>query len=95
MCLHHPFFSSLYLSFPLLYFDLCLQRCSSDVFVEQLWVPALKSGQVDQVVHCMKEIDPLMGVWQPHLTAACRIFSRKSLFSVLLMTQIIMNVSLQ
>lgn len=70
------------------------QNCSSDVFVDQLWVPALKSGQVDHVIDCMKELDPSLGVWQPHLTAACRVFSKKSLFSVLLLTQIYMKVGI-
>ena len=45
------------------------------------------------MLECMKELDPSLGVWQPHLTAACRLFSQKSLFSVLLLTQICMSVS--
>jgi len=56
-------------------------------------VPMLKSGHVDEVMACMKEQAPSLGVWEPHLTAACLFFSKKSLFSVLLTTQLCMNVS--
>ena len=56
-------------------------------------MPVLKSGQAEQVMACMKELNPSMVAWEQYLTAACRFFSNKSLYSVLLTTQLFMNVS--
>ncbi len=53
----------------------------------------MKSGQADQTMSCMRDMDPSLGLWDTYLTAACRFFSKKSLFSVLLRTQLYMNVS--
>lgn len=70
-----------------------LQRCSVELFVDFFWVPALKMGQIQEVEGHLKLIDPSLEVWHSYLTAACRYFTQKSLYSVLYHTQLFMNVS--
>ena len=70
-----------------------LQRCSVDLFVDFFWVPALKMGQIQEVEGHLKTLDSSLEAWHSYLTAACRYFTQKGLYSVLYHTQLFMNVS--
>ena len=70
-----------------------IQRCSVEVFVDFFWVPALKMGQISEVEGHLKSLDSSLEVWHGYLTAACRYFTQKGLYSVLYRTQLFMNVS--
>lgn len=72
-----------------------LQRCSVELFVDFFWVPALKMGQILEVESYLKSLDPSLELWQSYLTAACRYFTQKGLYSVLYHTQLLMNVSIR
>ena len=50
-------------------------------------------GQITEVEGHLKALDASLEVWQGYLTAACRYFTQKGLFSVLYRTQLLMNVS--
>ena len=69
-----------------------LQHCNTDVFVEHLWVPALKAGMIEMVQECMRDMDPSLSAWEIYLTATCRYFTQRSLYSVLYNTQLFMKV---
>ena len=68
------------------------QKCTVEVFVEQLWVPALKAGVIDQVQDILKALDHSLGQWEPYLTGVCQFFSQRSLYHVLYQTQLYMRV---
>ena len=62
--------------------------------MDYFWVPALKTGQIVEVEGHLKTLDSSLEVWHGYLTAACRYFTQKGLYSVLYHTQLLMNVSL-
>ena len=64
-----------------------------DVFVEQLWVPALRAGVIENVQEILKALDHSLGQWEPYLTAVCRYFTQRSLYHILYQTQLFMRVS--
>lgn len=68
------------------------QHCSTDIFVDHLWLPALKTGQLEHLEMCLLEIDPSLNVWEHYLTAVCRLLSQRKLFYILYHTQIFMKV---
>ena len=70
----------------------CTQNCPTDVFVDHVWVPSLKMGMVEYVQECLKLLDPTLSLWEVYLTAACRHFTQRSLYSVLYHTQLFMKV---
>lgn len=51
-------------------------------------------GQIQEVEGHLKSLDPSLEVWHSYLTAACRYFTQKGLYSVLYHTQLLMNVSI-
>ena len=75
------------------YQGLSLQNCSTDLFIDHLWVPAMKTGQIQHVEECLQRVDHTLSTWEAYLTAACRYFTQKGLFSVLYKTQLFMKVS--
>ena len=72
---------------------LSLQRCPTDVFVDNIWMPAIKSGHLTNLEESLRSHDPTLAVWEPYLTAVCRLLSQKSLLNVLYHTQLFMKVS--
>ncbi|CAI8002630.1 Zinc finger FYVE domain-containing protein 26, partial [Geodia barretti] len=67
------------------------ERCSEEVFVEQLWVPALKAGVIEKVQDILKALNHSLVHWEPYLTAVCRHFSQRSLYHILYQTQLYMR----
>ncbi len=52
----------------------------------------MKTGQIEYVEDCLQRIDHTLSTWEGYLTAACRYFTKKGLFSVLYRTQLFMKV---
>lgn len=63
------------------------------MFVEQLWVPALKAGVIDSVQDILKALNHSLTQWEAYLTAVCRYLSQRSLYHILYQTQLYMRVS--
>ena len=69
-----------------------LQHCSNDVFVEQIWLPALKCGQLENLEEALTSIDHSLNIWEPYLTGVCRFLSQRKLFRILYRVQLFMKV---
>lgn len=69
------------------------QKCSKEVFLESLLVPALKSGELGKLTDQMVMLDPSLEKWNPYLTATCRYLVKHRLFRVLYEFQIFMKVT--
>lgn len=82
---------SLLLHIPSLFLSV-LQKCTVEVFVEQLWVPALKAGVIENVQDILKALDHSLIQWESYLTAVCRYLSQRSLYHILYQTQLYMRV---
>jgi len=52
----------------------------------------MKTGQIEHVEECLTRVDHTLSTWEAYLTAACRYFTQKGLFSVLYRTQLFMKV---
>eukprot|EP00731_Ephydatia_muelleri_P038143 Em0665g3a len=65
--------------------------CPVEVFVENLWVPALKAGEIDQVQNLLLELDETLARWDDYLMAVCRCFTQKGLLHILYSTQLFMK----
>lgn len=63
------------------------------MFIDHLWVPAMKTGQIEYVEECLQRIDHTLSTWESYLTASCRYFTQKGLFCVLYRTQLFMKVN--
>ena len=70
----------------------CTQKCPTEIFVDHIWVPAFKTGLIEIVEECLKTLDSSLAAWEVYLTAACRFFTQRGLFSVLYRTQLFMQV---
>ena len=68
------------------------QKCSKEVFLESLLIPALKSGELGKLTDQMVMLDPSLEKWNPYLTATCRYLVKHRLFRVLYEFQIFMKV---
>ncbi|XP_019858924.1 PREDICTED: zinc finger FYVE domain-containing protein 26-like [Amphimedon queenslandica] len=67
------------------------KHCSNNVFVDQIWLPALKCGQLDNLEEALTCIDPSLSVWEQYLTGVCRFLSQRKLFHVLYRIQLFMK----
>ena len=70
----------------------CLQKCSSDVFLEGLFLPCLGSGMIGQLLEQLQIVDPSMNRWLPYLTASCKHLSRNKQIHTLYELQLYMKV---
>lgn len=61
--------------------------------MNQLWLHALKLGQLEQLEESLVSVDPSLVSWERHLTAVCRFLSQRKLFHILYRMQIFMKVS--
>ena len=61
--------------------------------MENLWIPAVKAGEIEQVQNLMAELDPTLGSWEHYLTAVCRHLDQRGLLYILYSTQLFMKVS--
>ncbi|XP_062609221.1 zinc finger FYVE domain-containing protein 26-like [Saccostrea cucullata] len=67
------------------------QKCSKEVFVESLLIPALNSGELGKLTDQMVMLDPSLEKWNPYLTAICRHLVKNRLHHVLYEFQIFMK----
>ena len=62
------------------------------MFVESLWIPAIKSGHLEDLEEAIRLLDPSLLKWEPYMTAVCRLLSRRQLYHILYRTQLFMKV---
>ena len=73
-------------------FVLFLQKCCSDVFVEALLIPAIRSGEWGKLVDQIVLIDPSLEKWNYHLKSICKYLLKQKLHYILYEFQLIMKV---
>ena len=69
-----------------------LQKCSNDVFIEGLLVPALRNEEFALLEDQLLIIDPTLNQWHSYLTASCRHLQKSKYYNVLYSMQVFMKV---
>ncbi|KAK7502719.1 hypothetical protein BaRGS_00005969, partial [Batillaria attramentaria] len=67
------------------------KRCSTDVFVESLLLPALKAGDLTRLTEQLLMQDSSLELWMPHLTTSCRHLLKQRRFHILYNMQLFMK----
>lgn len=67
------------------------KRCSPDVFVEALLMPALQAGELTRLTEQLLMHDSSLEQWMPHLTASCRHLLKQRRYNILYNVQLLMK----
>ncbi|XP_064623470.1 zinc finger FYVE domain-containing protein 26-like isoform X2 [Lineus longissimus] len=67
------------------------KKCSADVFVEGLLVPAIQTGDLGKLQDQLAMIDSSLAPWHPYLTACCRYLNRMKYYNMLYQFQLFMK----
>ncbi|KAG8181284.1 hypothetical protein JTE90_022222 [Oedothorax gibbosus] len=67
------------------------EKCEPDVFVEALFIPALKNVQLSSLKYLMTSTDPALSKWSSYLFATCRHLERIKFLNVLYEIQMFME----
>ena len=68
------------------------KSASTEVFLEGILVPLLKTGYMSHLEDLMKSLDPTLRIWEPYLMSSCRYFSSRSLLHILYHIQLLVKV---
>ena len=69
-----------------------LQKVNCDVFVDGVFTPCLRSGNISELQRQMTCVDPSLEKWSQYLTAVCKDLNKNGHINVLYQMQLFMKV---
>lgn len=67
------------------------QSIDADIFIQSVYLPHLKYGQVNVVIGIMLELDDTLLIWKQFIIQTCRYLEKKSMLNSLYHLQILLN----
>ncbi len=69
-----------------------LQRVNPEGFVDGVFTPCLRSGNISELQRQMTAVDPSLEKWNQYLTAVCKDLNKNGHINVLYQMQLFMKV---
>lgn len=66
-----------------------IHKIETEMFIQYLFTPKLKVGQLDNLFKCMREIDESLSMWNDYIIQTCRYLEKSKWFNCLYHIQIL------